>query len=808
MKISYNWLKTYINTDLSAEKMAKILTDTGLEVEGLEKVETIKGGLEGVVIGKILTKEKHPDADRLNVTTVDVGQEEPLQIVCGAPNVDINQHVVVATVGTTLYPNPDEAFKIKKSKIRGVASFGMICAEDELGLGQSHEGIMVLADEPKIGTPANAYFEIEDDYLIEIGLTPNRADAMGHIGVARDLKAYLNYHNKTKLELNIPLADLKPTGKSGLSIKVEDIDGAPRYAGAIIQGITVSESPEWLQNRLRIIGLSPINNIVDITNFVLHETGCPLHAFDLNKVNDNVIVRRAKSNEKLTTLDDEVRELNEEDLMICNADGPMCIAGVFGGLDSGVQADTKGIFLEAAYFNPVSVRKTAKRHGLNTDSSFRFERGVDPNFILTARDRATQLILEIAGGELIELADLYPNPINENEVVFSFDRCRKLCGVEISDEAILDILNQLDIHMVSDSEEEVVLKIPTYRVDVTREADVIEEVLRIYGFNQVPIPDKLNASLTFHKKPDRDKIYNIAADLLVSNGFNEIMNNSLTSSSNWENISSKAFKPENDVQLLNPLSNELDVMRQTMIFGGLKNIVHNQNRQAPDLKLFELGNCYRKDVEGYSQSAHLSIWLTGAKKAENWAEKTNNSSFYTLKGMVESILNKLGINKNPKIEELKNDLLEDGYEIRIANKAVAEMGWIKPEICKSFGVKSQVFYAEFNWDQVIEASVMNKTQFQILPKTQFVRRDFSLLLNRSVSFREISEIAKKTDKKILKEVGLFDVYEGKNLPDGKKSYAVSFIFQDDEKTLKDKQIDEIMDEIRKQLERQLSAELR
>lgn len=808
MKISYNWLKTFIDTDLSAEKMAEILTDTGLEVEGLEKVETIKGGLEGVVIGKVLTKEKHPDADRLNITTVDVGNDEPLQIVCGAPNVDIDQHVVVATVGTTLYPSPDEAFKIKKSKIRGVESFGMICAEDELGLGQSHDGIMVLEDKPSIGMQANQYFEIEDDYLIEIGLTPNRADAMGHIGVALDLKAYLNFHEKAQLNVKVPDVELNPAGKSDVNITVKDTDGAPRYAGAVITGLTVKESPDWLQNRLRTIGLSPINNLVDITNFVLHETGCPLHAFDLKKVEGNIIVRRAQKGEKLITLDEVERELHEDDLMICNSREPMCIAGVFGGLDSGVQSTTDAIFLEAAYFNPVSVRKTAKRHGLNTDSSFRFERGVDPNFVLSARDRAVSLILEIAGGELIELSDQYPNPITENEVVLNLDRCRRLCGVDFANEDIAKILEELDIKIVSDSEEELVLKIPTYRVDVTREADVIEEILRIYGFNQVPVPDKLNASLTFQQKPNRDKIYNIAADLLVNNGFHEIMNNSLTSSANWDQIKSDVFQPEHDVQLLNPLSNELDVMRQTMIFGGLKSIVHNQNRQAPDLKLFELGNCYRKDEKGYQESANLSIWLTGAKNAENWTDSNESNTFYTLKGIVDGILNKLGINKNPMLVELSNDLFEDGYQIKIANKAIAEIGWIKPEICKAFGVKSQVYYAEFDWDQVIAASGMNKINFQPLPKTQFVRRDFSLLLNKSVQFSEIASIARKADKKILKEVGLFDVYEGKNLPEGKKSYAVSFIFQDQEKTLKDKQIDAIMDKIRKDLEGKLSAELR
>lgn len=808
MKISYNWLKTYINTDLSAKRMAEILTDTGLEVEGLEKVETIQGGLEGVVIGKVLTKVKHENADRLHVTTVDIGAENPLQIVCGAPNVDVGQHVVVATVGATLYPGPDEPFKIKKSKIRGVESSGMICAEDELGLGESHDGIMVLTDDPAVGTPARTYFKIEDDYLIEIGLTPNRADAMGHIGVARDLKAYLNYHEKANLQVNIPESTPHASGDQTLKVTVLDEEGAPRYAGAVIKNIKVGDSPEWLQNRLRIIGLSPINNLVDITNYVLHETGCPLHAFDLNKVHGEVVVRRAKKGEKLITLDEEERELDEADLMICNGEKPMCIAGVFGGLDSGVQEATQAIFLEAAYFDPVSVRKTAKRHGLNTDSSFRFERGVDPQAVIAARNRAIELILEMAGGDLIELIDLYPTPILEKEVLFSYDRCRKLCGVEMSDETITQILEELDIHAISDSEEEVVLKIPTYRVDVTREVDVIEEVLRIYGFNQVPVPEKLNASLTFHQQPDREKLYHTSANFLVDNGFYEIMNNSLTSSANWSQIESDYYSSKDDVELLNPLSNELDVMRQTMLFGGLKSIVHNQNRQAPDLKLFEFGNCYRKSENGYEQKTHLAIWMTGADRSENWSETAKPISFYTLKGAVVALLKKLGIHKNPKTESLKNDLLADGYTLKIANKPIVQLGWVKADLAKRFGVKSSVFYAEFDWDEVIALSVMNKIQFQPLPKTQFVRRDFSLLLDRSVRFDQIQSIARKADKKILKDIGLFDVYEGKNLPDDKKSYAVSFIFQDQEKTLKDKQIDAIMEKIRVQLEKQLQAQLR
>ncbi|NOQ74755.1 MAG: phenylalanine--tRNA ligase subunit beta [Crocinitomix sp.] len=809
MKISYNWLKTYIDTDLSAQRVAEILTDTGLEVEGLEKVETIKGGLEGVVIGHVLTKEPHPDADRLNVTTVSVGTGEPVQIVCGAPNVAAGQKVVVATVGSTLYPSPEEPpLKIKKSKIRGIESFGMICAEDELGLGQSHDGIMVLDAATEVGLTAKEFFNIEDDYLIEIGLTPNRADAMGHYGVARDLKAYLNYHEGANLSLKTPaVADLKE-GSESVSISIENTDACPRYAGAVITGVKVTDSPDWLQNRLRSIGLAPINNIVDITNFVMHEIGNPLHAFDLDTVNGAIVVRKAKNGEKLVTLDEVERELDENDLMICNATEAMCIAGVFGGLKSGVKTETKSIFLEAAYFNPVSIRKSAKRQGLNTDASFRFERGIDPNSLILSRDRAISLILEITGGKLETLHDQYPAKIEDFEVVFSFDRCRKLCGANISDEDIVTILEELDIKMISDSEEEVVLKVPAYRVDVQREVDVIEEVLRIYGFNNVPLPEKLNTSLSFQEKPNKENIYNVTANLLADNGFAEIMNNSLTSSANWNLVNSEVLKAEHDVRLLNPLSNELDVMRQTMLFGGLRSIEFNQNRQHPDLRLFEFGSVYNK-VEGkYSEAKKMGLWITGVKEVENWSSTGQKSSFHTLKGATEAVLQRLGVFKAPRIGELTNDFMEDGYSLTIANKPVVELGWIKPEILKAFGIKQAVYYAEFNWDVVIDISIMNKINFKPIPKTQFARRDFSLLLDKSVQFGQIQSIAQKADRKILKEIGLFDVYEGKNLEKGKKSYAVSFIFQDDEKTLKDKQIDAIMAKIRQGLEGQLGAELR
>jgi phenylalanyl-tRNA synthetase beta chain len=808
MKIAYNWIKNYISTEHSAERLAEILTETGLEVEGIEKVETIKDGLEGVVIGHVLTKVKHPDADRLNVTTVDVGGPEILQIVCGAPNLEVGQKVVVATVGCTLYPDPNTPLQIKKSKIRGVESCGMICAEDELGMGHSHAGIMVLDPSTPIGIPAKTFFNISDDYLLEIGLTPNRADAMGHIGVARDLKAYLNFHENANLTLQLPSENNFKAGSSKINLKVENTLGCPRYAGAVITGITLGESPAWLQNRLKIIGLKPINSIVDITNFVMHEIGNPLHAFDLQNLDGNIVVRNAKEGEQLTTLDGVVRQLATTDLVICNADAPMCLAGVFGGLDSGVKETTTSIFIEAAYFEPVTIRKAAKRLGLSTDSSFRFERGVDPNSVLMARDRAISLVLEIAGGTLDELYDFYPSSIQNSEVSFSFDRCRKLIGTYIDNEIITRILNELEIQIIEANGDQVLLNVPAYRVDVKREADVVEEVLRIYGFNKIPLPEKLNTSLSYPDKPNKEKIYVVAANLLVDNGFFEIMNNSLTSSNVWEKITSTHYVAGNDVTLLNPLSNELDVMRQTLLFGGLKSIEFNQNRQNPDLKIFEFGNVYAKIDGNYTEAKKLGIWICGANQPENWTTQQTKTNFHVLKGGVEAVLAKLGILKAPRTVELENDLFADGYGISIANKTVVQLGWVKPEILKTFGVKNTVFYAEFNWNLVIELAHLNKINFKPIPKTQFSRRDFSLLLDEPVRFNEIQTLAQKVDRKILKEIGLFDVYEGKNLEKGKKSYAVSFIFQDDEKTLKDDQIDAIMGKIRTQLEKELGAELR
>ena len=590
----------------------EILTDTGLEVEGVEKVESVKGGLTGVVIGEVLSKTKHPDADRLNVTAVNIGTGDPLQIVCGAPNVDAGQKVVVATVGCTLWPNEDEPFKIKKSKIRGVESFGMICAEDEIGLGQSHDGIMVLDSSAKAGTPAKSYFNIEDDYLIEIGLTPNRADAMGHIGVARDLKAYLNFHEQAGLSLIEPdRTSLNYKGQ--FKINIHDTEACPRYAGAILKDITVAPSPDWLQNKLRTIGLKPINNVVDITNFVMHETGQPLHAFDLAKVGSEINVRFAKDNETLTTLDGIERKLNNRDLMIANADASMCLAGIFGGEDSGVSDTTTEVFLESAYFNPVVTRKAAKRHGLNTDSSFRFERGVDPNATLAALERAVNLLIEVTGATIVEAQDNYPAPISDTTINFDMNRCRQLMGASLENDDIISILKELDITVNKQNDNLIEVNVPAYRVDVLREADLIEEVLRIYGFNKVEIPAKLNASISYRTKPDKDKLYNLTADVLVANGYYEIMNNSMMASKTLEDLNSETFRSSLNVAMLNPLSNELDVMRQSLLFGGLQSVAYNSNRQQPDLKLFEFGKVYSKTDDQYIEIEKIRYLVNRTK---------------------------------------------------------------------------------------------------------------------------------------------------------------------------------------------------
>ncbi|NVK66128.1 MAG: phenylalanine--tRNA ligase subunit beta [Flavobacteriales bacterium] len=810
MKVSYNWLKQYVDTDLSPEEMGKILTDTGLEVEGITKIEAVKGGLEGVFIGEVLTCEKHPDADRLKVTTVSIG-EEPLQIVCGAPNVAAGEKVIVATVGCTLHPTPEEDFKIKKSKIRGVESFGMLCAEDELGLGESHDGILLLESNAEVGSPAASYFGLEDDYEIEIGLTPNRSDALGHIGVARDLVAFLNVHQDKGLTLHLPDVSVFKVENNELPITVEvdDADLCPRYMGTSIKSVKVGASPAWLQKRLRSIGLSPINNIVDVTNFVMHELGTPLHAFDAAKLNGKIVVKKANDGDTFTTLDEVERSLGADQLMITNGSDHLCIAGVFGGDDSGISNETTDVFLESAYFNAVSVRKTAKAHGLNTDSSFRYERGVDPNMTDYALKRAVLLIQEVAGGTIaMDVVDTNPKPVENVTVAFSYDRCNRLIGTEIPIDTVNAILKELDITILSEENGVAQLEIPAYRVDVTREADVVEEVLRIFGFNNVPVPDKLNTSLPLFTKPNVEKLQTTVSEMLVGMGCIETMNNSLTKAEYAEKLGGEVVKSSRNVEMLNPLSQDLNVMRQSLVYNALETVQHNQNRQNPDLKLFEFGKVYHKYDDGYSENRRLIIALTGKREAENWNSNGDITSFFTIKGTARALFERVGLLGMLKESPLKNSLLQDGVQLSILKRKVGEIGWITPALKKYFGIKQDVFIADIDWDVVIDSLKMVKVKYTELPKTFAVRRDFSLLIDQKVTFAEIEQIASASDRKILKEVGLFDVYEGKNLEAGKKSYAVSFKFQDAEKTLKDKQVDAVMDKIRGQLESKLGAQLR
>lgn len=810
MKVSYNWLKQYVDTDLSPEEMGKILTDTGLEVEGISKVEAVKGGLEGVFIGEVLTCEQHPDADRLKVTTVSVGGE-PLQIVCGAPNVAAGKKVIVATVGCTLHPSPEEDFKIKKSKIRGVESFGMLCAEDELGLGESHDGILLLSPDVEVGIPASTYFGLEADYEIEIGLTPNRSDAMGHVGVARDLVAFLNVHQNAGLKLKFPDVSTFKVENNDLpiSIEVEDKEKCPRYMGTSIKGVKVEASPAWLQKRLRSIGLSPINNVVDVTNFVMHELGTPLHGFDAAKLNGKIVVKTASDGDKFTTLDDVERTLGADQLMITNGTDHLCIAGVFGGNDSGISDATTDVFLESAYFNAVSVRTTAKFHGLNTDSSFRFERGVDPNMTEFALKRAALLIQEVAGGTIsMDVVDTNPEPVENVIVEFSYDRSNRLIGTEVPTEMVKSIFKELDIEILSESDGVAQLEIPAYRVDVTREADVVEEVLRIFGFNNVPIPEKLNTSLPVFTKPDVEKLQTTISEMLVGMGCIETMNNSLTKSEYAEKVGGEVVKPIRNVEMLNPLSLDLNVMRQTMVFNALETVVRNQNRQNPDLKIFEFGKIYHKFDEGYSENRRLIIALSGKREAENWNSNGDVTSYFTIKATTRALFERIGLAGMLKEASFKNSLLHDGVQLSILKRKVGEIGWVTPQLKKHFGIKQDVFIADLDWDAIIDSLKFVKVKYTELPKTFAVRRDFSLLLDTKTRFNEIEDIARASDKKILKEVGLFDVYEGKNLEEGKKSYAVSFKFQDVEKTLKDKQVDAVMEKIRGQLESKLGAQLR
>lgn len=808
MKISYNWLKQFLKVDWEAQKTGELLTDLGLEVEGIEVVESVKGSLSGIVVGKVLTCIQHPNADRLKVTTVDIGNGEIVQIVCGAPNVAAGQTVPVATIGTTLYDKKGEAFIIKKGNIRGEESHGMICAEDELGLGASHEGIMILNDDLLAGTLAAKVFNIEKDEVFEIGLTPNRADAMSHFGIARDLRAGL-IQNNISLELISPsVSDFHVDDRTlKFDVLVEDNEKAPRYAGVTISDISIKESPAWLQNRLKAIGLTPINNVVDVTNYVLHELGQPLHAFDASKVKGNkIIVKTLENGTKFTTLDGVVRVLHEEDLMICNGnEEPMCIAGVFGGIDSGVTINTISIFLESAYFNPVAIRKTAKRHALNTDASFRFERGIDPNITKYALKRAANLILEVAGGKVSsEIVDLYPAKIEDFQVFLSYERMDRLIGAVIPREIIKNILASLDIKINSVTDGGIGLTIPSYRVDVTREADVIEEILRVYGYNNVEFSHKLNTSISFSEF-DGVKIENVVANQLVSQGFFETMANSLTKT-DYVSLS-ELLNEEQNVTILNPLSNDLGVMRQSLLFSGLESVIHNINRKNSSLKFFEFGKTYHKFESGYSEQKHLTLFVSGNRTKQSWNFAQKTSDFFYLKGIVTTILSRLGI-QNIKTSPTKNDVFSEGITLSLGKIKLVDLGVVKRSILKEFGIKQEVLFADFNWENVLKIGGKSQIKISELPKFPAVKRDFALLLDQTVSFNEIYNLAFQAEKKLLKEVDLFDVYEGEKLEKGKKSYAVSFLLQDENKTLNDIEIDKIMQKLQHTYEKNVGATLR
>jgi len=831
MNISYNWLKDYIETDLTPQEMADALTSIGLETGSVEEVETIKGGLEGLFIGEVLTCENHPNSDHLHITTVDVGEREPLQIVCGAPNVAAGQKVVVAVNGTKLYSG-DECFTIKKSKIRGVESNGMICAEDEIGLGTSHDGIIVLPENAIVGTPAKKYYNVESDCVLEVDITPNRVDAASHYGVARDLAAFLQvqaigrkvqgeHRAPCTVRLNKPSVEaFKIDDKSpAVEVIVENIEACPRYSGITIKGVKVAESPDWLKNRLKTIGLRPINNIVDITNYILHETGHPLHAFDMKEIHGHkVYVMTLNEGTVFTTLDEVDRKLSDKDLMICDANGGIALAGVFGGLRSGVTENTTDVFLESAYFHPTWVRKTARRHGLNTDASFRFERGADPHNTLYAMKRAALLIKEIAGGKICgEIQDVYPSPIPNAKVSLSFQKVYDLIGKTIPEETIISILKSLDIEILKHHKDELELSIPTYRVDVQRDVDVIEEILRIYGYNNVETGENLKSNLSYETETDKSyKLQNLISEQLTGAGFNEIMNNSLTA---IDYYTSEVFPAEQCVKIKNPLSVELNVMRQTLLFGGLQSIEYNKNRKNPDLKFYEFGNTYSyfadkvkegQSLSGIREEFHLGLWLTGNSISNSWLHGEQKSSVFELKAYVENILLRLGISaKKLVFTQCRCEIFSEALLIHtISGRKLGVLGILQKKLRKKFDIDSEVYFAELNWDLLMKEIKSHQVKFSEISKFQAVKRDLALLVDQNVSFAEIEKTAFDTDKKLLKEVSLFDVYEGKNLPEGKKSYAVSFILHDEEKTLNDKQIESIMQKVQKNLEEKLKATLR
>ena len=808
MKISYNWLKQFIKIKKNAEETGELLTDLGLEVEGIQQFQSVKGGLKGVVIGKVLTCEQHTNADRLKVTTVDIGNGEPVQIVCGAPNVAAGQTVPVATVGTTLYDEKGTPLEIRKSKIRGEISQGMICAEDELGLGKSHAGIMVLQDDISNGTPAAEVFEIVDDEVFEIGLTPNRADAMSHWGVARDLKAGLQQQGST-LELITPSVSSFHVDSRNLKIpiKIENHDLVPRYCGVTISEVEIKDSPKWLQNRLKAIGITPKNNVVDVTNYVMHELGQPLHAFDADQISGGEIhVKTLSAGTKFTTLDEVERELNEEDLMICDTEKPLALAGVFGGIGSGVTAKTTKLFIESAYFNPVTVRKTAKRHGLSTDASFRYERGIDPNITEYALKRAVLLIQETAGGSITsDIEDQYPKKIEDFPVFLTFAKINNLIGQNLSKETVKSILASLEIKVNNVTETGMGLTIPSYRVDVKRESDVIEEILRVYGYNNVEFGEKINASVANSSRFEDYKLQNLIAAQLVGQGFYETMANSLTTPA-YTSLSEQV-KEEYAVAMLNPLSQDLSVLRQSLLFSGLESINYNLNRKRSDIKFFEFGKTYHQFSSEKTEIKHLSVFVSGNRTGENWNNQLRKGDFFYIKGVVNAILERLGI-PDLKSSPVKNDVFSEGMSFSFGKTKLVDFGVIKNKVLKHFDIAQEVLYADFDWDKVTEVARNQQKKFREISKFQAVRRDFALLLDQSVKFEDIHAIAYKTEKDLLKNVNLFDVYEGSSLPEGKKSYAVSFILQDEKKTLTDKQIDKIMNKLQQNFEKQLGAELR
>lgn len=806
MNISFNWLKNYLKSDLTAEEASVILTDIGLEIEEFEKIEAVKGGLNGVVVGEVLTCEDHPDSDHLHITTVDVGTGEPLNIVCGAANCRKGLKVMCATVGAELHPTgSDEVFKIKRSKIRGVESLGMLCAEDELGIGTGHEGIMELAEDAVVGTPAMEYLGLEDDYLLGIGLTPNRIDAASHYGVARDLAAYLRSQGR-EAELQLPSVEhFKVDNTSrATKVRVENHEAAPRYAGVNISGVKIAPSPQWLQTALRAIGINPKNNVVDVTNYVLHELCQPLHSFDADKIEgDEVVVGTCPAGTKFRTLDGVERTLSEADLMICDSRKPMCIAGVFGGELSGVSESTTNVFLESAYFNPVWVRKTAKRHGLSTDASFRFERGIDPNITIYALKRAALLIKELAGGEITsEIVDIYPAPVAPFKIDITYEYINNLIGKTIGEEKIKDILRSLDIAITAENESGLSVEVPPYRVDVQRPADLVEEILRIYGYNNVEIPTHVNSTLSYEQKPNKDRLRNMVSDMLSAGGFAEVMNNSLTKSSYYEN--SEAFPADRCVKIMNPLSADLGVMRQTLLYGLLEVVQLNVNHKAQSIKIYEFGNTYtyapeRKEEGGlapYSEGMHLAVAVAGAHNVQSWNNKGEQTDFFRLKAVAEKLLRRFGMDiYTLRSEPISGECFSEGLSLKAGNKELLHLGAISPALRRKFDLKGEVYYMDVDFDTLVKFTRKHKVAAKELAKFPAVKRDLALLVDEGVSYAELRQIAFQTEKKLLKDVTLFDVYTGDKLEAGKKSYALGFVLQDESRTLDDKTIDSTMNRL-------------